>query len=98
MLPTQLVKFYTNVFIREVLNPFRVHISKFWPVEKIDLIKDEHRDLLKVYSSYLILKAAIDKQNHQASFNPGWDALLTSRFDSLCAFVGGLATLFANIT
>jgi hypothetical protein len=29
MLPTQLVKFCTNMFIRKVLNPFRVHISKF---------------------------------------------------------------------
>ncbi len=98
MLVTQLVKFCTNVFIREVLNPFRVYISKFWPVEKIDLIKDEHRDLLKVYNSDLILKATIDKQDHQISFNPGWDTLLTSRFDSLRAFVGGLATLFANTT
>ncbi len=35
---------------------FRIRISKFWPVEKINLIKDEHHDLLKVYNSNLILK------------------------------------------
>jgi hypothetical protein len=32
------------------------------------------------------------------SFNPRWDVFLASRFNSLCAFVGGLATVFANIT
>jgi hypothetical protein len=59
-----LVKLCTGVFIREVLDPFRTHISKFWLVEKIDLIKDEHCDLLKVYNSNSILKAVIDKQDH----------------------------------
>jgi hypothetical protein len=29
VLPTQLIKLRTGVFIREVLNPFRTHISKF---------------------------------------------------------------------
>jgi hypothetical protein len=65
MLLAQLVKFHTNMFIREVLDLFRAHISKFSPVEKIDLIKDEHRDLFKVYNSDPILKAIIDKQDHQ---------------------------------
>jgi hypothetical protein len=64
MLPTQLVKLRTGTFIQEVLDPFYAHISKFWPVEKIDLIEDEHHDLLKVYNSNPILKAAINKQDH----------------------------------
>jgi len=29
MLPAQLIKLCTSVFIREVLDPFHVHISKF---------------------------------------------------------------------
>ncbi len=73
-------------------------MSKFWPIEKIDLIKDEHHHLLKVYNSDLILKVAINKQDHWASFNLGWDVLLTNRFDSLRAFVGDLAIVFANTT
>jgi hypothetical protein len=97
MLPTQLIKLCTNVFIREVLDPFHTHISKFRPIEKIDLIEDEHNDLLKVYKANPILKATIDKQDHQTSFNLGWDVLLASQFDSMCAFVSGLATVFANI-
>jgi hypothetical protein len=44
------------------------------------------------------LKVVIDKQDHQTSFNLGWDVLPTSQFDSLCAFIGGLATMFANTT
>jgi hypothetical protein len=64
MMHVQLVKLHTGVFIRKVLDPFHVHISKFWLVEKIDLIEDEHRDLLMVYNSNTILKAAIDKQDH----------------------------------
>jgi len=98
VLPAQLVKLCTNVFIREVLDIFYAHISKFWPVEKIDLIKDEHHHLLKVYNSDLILKVTIDKQDHWTSFNLGWDVLSTNRFDSLGAFVGDLATVFANTT
>jgi len=78
---------------------FSVLISqKFWPVEKIDLIEDEHRHLLKVYNSNLILKVTIDKQDHQTSFNLRWDVLPASRFDSMRAFVSGLATVFANTT
>ncbi len=61
MLPAQLVKFHTGMFIREVQDLFRTHISKFWPVEKIYLIEDEHHDLFKVYNSDPILKATIDK-------------------------------------
>ncbi len=71
VLPAQLVKLRTNVFIWEVLDHFRAHISKFWPVEKINLIKDEHCHLLKVYNLNSILKAAINKQDHQTSFNLG---------------------------
>jgi hypothetical protein len=96
VLLAQLVKLRTSVFIWEVLDIFRAHIAKFWPVEKIDLIKDEHCDLLKVYNLDPILKAVIDKQDHQTSFNPGWDILPASRFDSMRAFVGGLATVFTN--
>jgi hypothetical protein len=29
VLPAQLVKLWTNMFIQEVLDPFRAHISKF---------------------------------------------------------------------
>jgi hypothetical protein len=42
VLPAQLVKLRIGMFIREVLDPFRTHISKFWLVEKINLIEDEH--------------------------------------------------------
>jgi hypothetical protein len=98
VLLAQLVKLRTNVVIREVLDLFCAHISKFWPIEKIDLIKDEHHHLLKVYNSDLILKIAINKQDHWTSFNLGWDVLSTNRFDSLRAFVGDLAIVFANTT
>jgi hypothetical protein len=64
VLPAQLVKLRTDVFIQEVLNPFCTHISKFWPIENINLIKDEHCDLLLVYNSNPILKVTIDKQDH----------------------------------
>ncbi len=75
MLPIQLIKVYTGMSIQEVLDPFHVHITKFWLVEKIKIIEDKHRDLLKVYNSYLILKTIIDNQDHQTSFNHRWDIL-----------------------
>jgi hypothetical protein len=98
VLPAQLVKLHIGVFIQEVLDLFCAHISKFWPIEKIDLIEDEHCDLLVIYNLDLIMKAAINKQDHHTSFNLRWDILLTSRFDSLRAFVGGMAIVFANTT
>jgi hypothetical protein len=45
------------------------------------------------------LKVIINYQDHQTSFNHEWDVLPANRFDSLCAFVGGLpTTVFTKTT
>ncbi len=73
ILPAQLVKVRHGAFIRDVLNPYCDHIAKFWAPENIDQIKEDHRDLLKFYSSNPILHKAIDEHHNNTSFDDTWD-------------------------
>jgi hypothetical protein len=45
VLPAQLVNIQPGAFVQDVLEPFRIHIAKFWKPELIDQIEANHRDL-----------------------------------------------------
>ncbi len=75
ILPAQLVKLHHGAFIRDVLNPYRNHIAKFWAPESIDQIEEDHRDLLKFYSSDPILRKTIDGHDNNTSFDDAWVVL-----------------------
>jgi hypothetical protein len=97
VLPVQLVKLRHSAIIWDVLNPDRDHIAIFWAPESIDQIEEEHRDLLKFYSSDPILRKAINKHDNNTSFDDAWDCA-PGRFLHLYSFCGNLATVFANTT
>lgn len=97
VLPAQLVKLRHNAFIRDVLNPYRDHIAKFWAPENIDQIKEDHCDLLKFYSLDPILRKAINEHDNNTSLDDTWD-YAPGRFSRLHSFFGDLATIFANMT
>jgi hypothetical protein len=97
VLPAQLVKLRPGAFVQDVLEPFRIHIAKFWTPELIDEIEADHRDLRSRYSSDQVLRAAIDGHDSATSFDSAWDCA-PGRFAHLRAFCGGLATVFANTT
>jgi len=97
VLPAQLVKLRHGAFLKEVLDPFRQHISSSWSEIGVEQIKVEHRELLKLYASDIVLRGIIDKHNDMTTFNDAWDCVL-GQFKHLRSFCGGLATVLENTT
>ncbi|ETM52682.1 hypothetical protein PPTG_19646 [Phytophthora nicotianae INRA-310] len=97
VLPSQLVRLRHGVFLRDVLDPYREHISKHWKIDNVDGIEANHRDLLKAYNADETLREIIDKHTVAIDFNEAWDSV-SNRFHQLRSFCGGLATVFANTT
>jgi hypothetical protein len=95
VLPAQLVKLCHGTFLKEMLDPFWQHISSSWSEIGIEQIEVEHRKLLKLYASDIVLCGIIDKHNDMTTFNDAWDCVL-GQFEHLCLFCGGLATVLAN--
>jgi hypothetical protein len=46
VLPAQMVKLRHGVFLKDVLDPFRQHVSSFWSEESVEQVEAEHRELL----------------------------------------------------
>lgn len=97
VLPHQLAKLRHGFFVRDVLEPYRSHMSLHWSVEKIDLVEAEHHDLIKFCKDDSVLRSTINKHDHKTMFDDVWD-VLPSQFDHLRSFCGGLATVFPNTT
>jgi len=95
VMPAELITMRTGAFIKNVLDPYRSHISQFWSLGEIDLIEIEHKELLVAYNSEAGFKDKIDSQDYETMFNDGWDAF-KGRFLHLRQFVAGLGTVFAN--
>jgi hypothetical protein len=99
VLPAQLVKLRPGEFIEQVLEPHRDHLSKFWSEESIDQVEEDHRYLVRMCKEDSELRAAIAKHDVMTTFNEAWDVVpQQARVERLRAFVGGLATAFANTT
>jgi hypothetical protein len=97
VLPAQLVKLRHGAFLKEVLDLFRQHISSSWSEIGVEQIEVEHRELLKLYASDIVLCGIIDKHNDMTTFNDAWDCA-PDRFEHLRSFCGRLATVLANTT
>ncbi|CAK9873716.1 unnamed protein product [Sphagnum jensenii] len=80
-----------------VFDPFRQHIFSSWSEIGIEQIEVEHRELLKLYASDIVLCGIIDKHKDMTMFNDAWDCVL-GRFEHLRSFCGRLATVLANTT
>ena len=97
VMPAELVKLRTGAFISDVVDPYRQHMMKFWTLDEIDNVEDEHKELLVAYSRKPNVKAAFHKHNEATFFNDAWD-VVKGRFKILRQFCGGLATAFPNTT
>jgi hypothetical protein len=82
---------------KEVLDLFQQHISSSWSEIGVEQIEVEHRELLKLYTSDIVLRGIIDKHNDMTTFNDAWDCA-PNRFEHLRSFYGGLATVLVNTT
>ncbi len=97
VLPAQLVKLRHGAFLKEIFDLFRHHISSSWSEIRIEQIEVEHRELLKLYASDIILRGIIDKHDDMTTFNDAWDCA-PDRFEHLRSFYGRLATVLTNTT
>ncbi len=69
MLPAQLVKLRHGVFLKDVLDSFREHVSLIWFEESVEQVEAEHCELLQLYNSDTILHNIINKHDHTTTFN-----------------------------
>lgn len=70
--------------------------AQFTP-HQIEQIVDEHGELVRAYHADETLRLLLHACDTTTSFKRGW-GLLGSQFSSLHAFVGGLATVFSDIS
>jgi hypothetical protein len=102
VMPADISKLPTRVFISNVLDRFRGHIEKHWSVEAIDEIEDEHKELVNTANNEATIMKTLKAHDNQTFFNDAWDSISskktdnTIRFRNLRQFCGGLATAFAN--
>jgi hypothetical protein len=76
VMPAELVKMRTGVFISNVLDPFRQHLENFWLAERIDQVECNHKVL--AYAHEPSIKEILDSHNHKMFFNDAWDNVKTS--------------------
>jgi hypothetical protein len=91
------MKLHHGAFVQKVLDMYREHLTKFWSPQNIDQIEADHCALLKAYNIDNIMRATIDSHGVVTTFNDAWGCA-SGRYDCLCSFCGGLATMFTNTT
>jgi hypothetical protein len=60
VMPADLVKIRPAAFIQDVLDPYRVHLSKHWSQQQIDDVEKDHRQLRAVYDNEPHVAKAFD--------------------------------------
>ena len=97
VLPKELVRTRPRDFLRMVCeHSFRLE-HFFSGDDHVDLIADEHKELIMQYRTNEAFKLAIDSFNGgsgDSSFGGAWSALGSDGFHNLKGFCGGIATLF----
>ena len=92
VLPHELVKMTAVEFLRKARH-HSTRLDHTFPVGHIDVIGDEHKELLQAYRNEPVLRSAIDTCSGTTSFEKGW-GLLGNRLPALMEFCGGIATVF----
>lgn len=64
-----------------------------WTPVDIELMEQEHRDLLRAIAAKPALRAAVVACKDGGSFGDGW-SVVKARYDSLQRFVGGIVSVF----
>jgi hypothetical protein len=97
VMPADLVKMCPGVFISEVVDQYRGHLTKHWSADLIDKVESEHHELLVVNVREPDVKVTFDKHDKKTFYNEARDCL-KGRFMQLRQLCGGLATTFPNMT
>ncbi len=99
VMPMDLVKMRSSTFISEVIEPRKAQLqATAWTDDQINAIENDHHKLLTAYCRENGILSIVYQHDHTTSFNEAWDSLDGARFDQLCRFCAGLATVFPNST
>lgn len=93
VLPCELVGLRSHQF-NEIVNEQTRRFLSLKTKNDLEIIQQEHRELLRVYRSEEALRDAINASTNGFSFNHGWACVGRGRFENLKEFCGGLATVF----
>jgi hypothetical protein len=63
VMPAELVRIRTGIFIKEVVDQYRVHLGKHWCQDRIDKVESDYQDLRVAYAREPNVKAAFDKHD-----------------------------------
>lgn len=92
VMPHELVRLEHSDFCSIVVN-HRERLLARWTTNEIDLIEQEHQDLVLAYCSEPQLQSALNACDGSSSFNDAW-SIVEGRFSTLLRFCGGLASVF----
>ena len=93
VLPHELVKLRSYEFNVIVAEQTRQLLCLKTETE-LEIIQEEHRELISAYRSEEPLRDAIKSSTSTASFIDGWKCIGSGRFEKLKEFCGGLGTVF----
>lgn len=94
--PHLLINIRTPEFCRLILKSKPRQLATGWTAPFIDLIMKDHRNLLRTYRSEPPFDSAFKRCTSAITcFDRGW-AADNGRFERLCEFCGGFATVFRN--
>ena len=96
VLPHELVKMRPAIFIDNVLNQHRDRLQVTWTQDEVEVIENDHRELIKFYHNNEAVRKALEKHDMKTLFNYAWDSVPGCK--RLRTFCGGLATVFPNTT
>jgi hypothetical protein len=97
VLPIQLVKMAPCKFISDVLDVYRPRLLQYWSEDKVDLIEQQQRELIRRFNGEQHVKQIAELYKETKSFNEAGDKLSIPS-EELRQFCGGLATAFPHTT
>ncbi len=92
ILPHELMKFVAPWYIRKICQ-HAFCLEHHYSSDQIDIIVDEHKALVHVYQSELVLKQGINVLSGKSSFKDGW-SLLGVQFPNLMDYCKVVMMLF----
>ena len=96
VMPLPLASIRTSVFIETVLDTYRSRLLQFWTVDEVEMIEQDHMELVGAYKNEPGFKERIEKHDHTIMFNDAWNDEFSGRFTFLRQFSAGLGCVFAN--
>lgn len=92
VLPNELVRLEHSLFCTNV-QQHRERLLVRWTDTEIDIIEQEHQELVAAYHNEAPLQSALNACDEKTTFDEAW-SIVKGRFKYLLRFCGGVASVF----